>query len=75
MPRTAHLLGRAGGNDRTAAVSALRAEVDQPVGRFDDIEIVLDHEHGVAAVDKLLQHVRSFCTSYICRPVVGSSRI
>ena len=31
-------------------------EVDDPVGRLDDVEVVLDHEHGVAGVDQPLQH-------------------
>ena len=42
--------------DPAAAVAALGAEVDDPVGRLDDVEVVLDHEHGVAGVDQPLQH-------------------
>ena len=42
--------------DRAAAVAALGAEVDDPVGRLDDVEVVLDHEHRVAGVDQALQH-------------------
>ena len=40
-----------------AAIAALGPEVDDPVGRLDDVEIVLDHEHRVAAVDEPVQHV------------------
>ena len=36
------LLGRAGGDDFAALVAAFGAEVDQPVGGLDDVEIVLD---------------------------------
>ena len=38
------LLGCAGGDDLTALVAAFGAHVDQPVGGFDDVEIVLDDE-------------------------------
>ena len=51
-----HLLGRSLGDDRAAAVAALGTEVDDPVGRLDDVEVVLDHEHRVALVDEALQH-------------------
>jgi hypothetical protein len=38
-----------------AAVAALGAEVDDPVGAFNDVEVVLDDEDGVAAVDEALE--------------------
>ena len=50
------LLGRAGDDDLAAAVAALGAEVDDPVGGLDDVEVVLDDEHGVAGIDQALQH-------------------
>ncbi|MBN8999180.1 MAG: hypothetical protein J0H54_07235, partial [Rhizobiales bacterium] len=40
-----------------AAVAAFRAEIDDPVGRLDDLEIVLDHDHAVALVDQRMQHL------------------
>ena len=46
------LLGRAGRDDLAAGRAALGAEVDDPVGGLDDVEVVLDDEHGVAAVDE-----------------------
>ena len=33
-------------------------EVDDPVGRLDDLEVVLDDEHGVAGVDEVVQHLQ-----------------
>jgi hypothetical protein len=51
-----HLLGRAGGHDLAAAIAALGADVDHPVGGLDDVEIVLDHHDRVALVDQLVQH-------------------
>ena len=39
-----------------AAVAAFRPQVDDPVGGLDHLQIVLDHHHGVAGVDQLVQH-------------------
>src|SRR6266540_1792772 len=39
------------GDHRAAAAAALRAEVDDPVGGLDDVEVVLDDQHGVALLD------------------------
>ena len=51
------LLGRALGDDQAAAVAALGAHVDDPVGVLDDVEVVLDDDDGVALVDQPLQHL------------------
>ncbi|MPL73132.1 hypothetical protein SDC9_18925 [bioreactor metagenome] len=51
------LLGGAGRNDPAAAIAALRADVDDPVGGLDDVEVVLDHHYGIALVDQLVQHL------------------
>src|SRR5690625_2206347 len=53
-----HLLGRALGHDGAAAHPAVRTEVDYPVGRLDDVDVVLDHDEAVAAVDQPVQHVQ-----------------
>src|SRR5271156_1376144 len=51
-------LGRwAHGDDGAAGSAAPGAEVDDPVGFFDDVEVVLDGDDGVAAVDEAVQHV------------------
>src|SRR5205823_5140954 len=49
--------GRALGDDAAAALAAFRAEVDDPVGLFDDVEMVLDDEHGVAKIDQALKYI------------------
>ena len=51
------LFGRAGGDDLAAAVAALGAEVDDPVGGLDDVEVVLDDDHRVALLDQLVEHL------------------
>ena len=43
-----NLLGRALRDDAAAAFAAFGAEIDDPVGLFDDVEMVLDDEDGVA---------------------------
>ena len=49
------LFGRAGGDDLAAAVAAFGAHVDDPVGGFDDVEVVLDDEEGAAAFDEFAE--------------------
>ena len=51
------LLGRAGRDDLAAGGAALGAEIDDPVGGLDDVEVVLDDEHGVAVVDEAVEHL------------------
>ena len=53
--RGADVGGRADGDDSPPAVAAFRAEIDNPIGRVDHVEVVLDHEHGVTRVDEALR--------------------
>src|SRR5690349_7773389 len=46
------ILRRTPRNDLSAAVAALGAEVDDPVGGLDDLQIVLDHHHRVSLRDQ-----------------------
>ena len=50
-----HVLGGAGAKDGAALVAALGAEVDQPVCHLDDVQVVFDHDDGVARVRQLLK--------------------
>ena len=43
-------------NNLAATIAAIRAQVDDPIGGLDDVQIVLDDQHGVALVNKALQH-------------------
>ena len=47
-----HLIHRAGADQCAAGFAALRAEVDDPVGGADDVEVVLDHHQRVAGGDE-----------------------
>src|SRR6266850_4420285 len=56
--RLGHLLRRACRDDAAALVAALRADVHDPVGPLDHVEVVLDHQHGVARLDQPVEHVQ-----------------
>ena len=51
-------LGCSDGDDLATALATFRAEVDEPVGLLDHVEVVLDHEHGVACIDEPLEHLQ-----------------
>src|SRR6185436_7312123 len=56
LRRLRDLLRRALDDDAATALAALGTEVDDPIGALDDVEVVLDHEHGVPCIDEALQH-------------------
>ena len=60
---------------RCRRLAAPGPEVDDPVGAFDDVQVVLDDDHGVARVDQPISTTSSLLMSSKCRPVVGSSRM
>ena len=47
--------GGAGRDDGAAGGAAFGAEIDDPVRGADDVQVVLDHDHGVAVVDQAPQ--------------------
>src|SRR5205807_1294178 len=49
------LLRRSDREQFTAAVAAFGAEVDDVVGGFDQLDVVLDDQDGVAAVDEVAE--------------------
>ncbi len=46
-----------GGNHPAAPVAAFRPQIDDIIGGFDHIEIVLDHHDGVAVFHQTVQNV------------------
>jgi hypothetical protein len=54
LRRLGHQLGRPFDDDAPTAVAALGTEIDDPVGRLHDVEVVLDHEHRVTGVHQPL---------------------
>src|SRR6202007_1263594 len=55
--RAGDLLGRALRHDAPAAFAAFGAEIDDPVGLLDNVEMVLDDEYGVGERDQALENV------------------
>ena len=53
-----HLLGRPLGDDPAAPVAPLGPQVDHPVGRLDDVEVVLDDDHRVALLLEPVEHLQ-----------------
>src|SRR2546425_9077826 len=51
------LFRRAGGHHASTIVAALGSEIDDPVGGFDHVEVVLDDHDRVALIHELVQHV------------------
>jgi hypothetical protein len=43
------------GNDPAAGVAGLGAEIDDPVGLGDQVQVVLDHQDRMAGVDQAVQ--------------------
>src|SRR5437764_2804019 len=48
--------GRPLRHDPAARVAGARAHLDHPVGSFDDVEVMLDDQHGVSGVHQAIQH-------------------
>src|SRR5665213_1511539 len=49
------LLRGSGGDDLPAAPSTFRTEIDDPVGSFQNVEIMFNHQQRSTAVDELAQ--------------------
>src|SRR5450631_2568939 len=54
------LLGCSGSDNSPALRPAFRAKIDDPVRRFDDVEIVLDDQNRRAPVDQLTERRKQF---------------
>ena len=55
-----YLFGCAGGDDFAALVAAFGAEVDEPVGGFDDVEIVFDDQKRGAGFQEFAEGREEF---------------
>ena len=59
--KTHDVFGRAGADQRSAGVTALRPQIDDPVGRADHVQIVLDDEQRMAGVDQSAECAQELC--------------
>ncbi len=48
---------RAAGDDPAAGFAAFGSEIDDPIGGLDDFQIMFDHQHGIAGIDEIMQHL------------------
>ena len=55
-----YIFGAALGNNHAAAVTTLRSHVNNPVSRFNDFQIMLDHHNRIALINQLMQHFHEF---------------
>ncbi|VDZ81515.1 Uncharacterised protein [Salmonella bongori] len=53
-----HGFRRTGDENFAAAATAFRAEVDNPVCRFNNVQIVFDYHDGVALIAQLVQNIK-----------------
>src|SRR2546422_11564753 len=51
------LLGCAGGDHLAPLVAALRTQIDDVVGRLEDVEIVLDDDNRVSSIDQAMKDI------------------
>ena len=49
------LFGCSHGHDFTACITSFRAEIDDPIGALNHLEIVLDHDERMPAIHKALE--------------------
>ena len=54
------MFGRTLRDDAAAAFAAFGAEVNDPIGLFNDVEVMLDDEYGVAERNEALEDVEEF---------------
>src|SRR5205807_2090373 len=52
------LFRAAGGNDIAASIAAFRAKIDQMIAAFEDIQVVLNDDDRVTAIDEPLQDAK-----------------
>ena len=54
------LLRRTRGDDLSAGFAAFGSQIDEPVGRFQHVEVVLDHEQAVTRVQQFPEGGQQF---------------
>ena len=57
LPATGDLLRRPGGHETAPGGTPIRAQIDDPVGRLDHLDVVLDDDDRVAPLDEAMQEI------------------
>jgi len=55
------------GDDAASAIAAFRAEVKDPIGIGDQVEVMFQHDHRVAGINQSLEDSTRRCTSAMCK--------
>ena len=55
-----HLFRRSRSNDLAPLIAAFRPQIDQPVSRFDDVQVVLDHQQRAARLQQFAKRRQQF---------------
>ena len=66
-----NVLGGSRGNDLATAGATFWAQVEDPVGGFDDIQVVFDRNDGVAFFDQPVEHDEQFADVFEVQPGGG----
>ena len=53
-----HVFWRSLGNNLSAAIAGFRAEINQPVGTLDDVEVVFNDNDGMARIHEALENLQ-----------------
>jgi|GEM_PF-3804877 len=62
-------------NHLAAFGTAAGTQIDKPIRKPNEIQVMLDHDHRIPLITQLEKQIREFLISDQCKPVVGSSRI
>ena len=57
---TCHTLRRSLGNKLPTLCSTFRTEVDYPIGGFDHVQVVFDHEQRMARIHEALENFQQY---------------
>ena len=57
---TCNEFGRTLGDQFATGGAGLRTEVENPVGRLDHLEVMLDDNHGIAQIGQAVNHLQQF---------------
>ena len=69
------VLGFALENNLATLVASFRSHVNYPVGTFDQLQIVLNDQNGVAFLDESVERLVKFVDVVEVQTVVGSSKM
>ena len=55
-----NFLGRSNRDDFTTRITGFGAEIDDPIGRFDHLQVVFDYHEGMSAIYQALEQPQQY---------------